>query len=615
MSELIADHAFKPFEYDRLNTCLHDSFRESASRNGNHRAICDPEYDFTYNQLDTASDFIARQLLDASQGGGTKTALLLNQGVLLGAAILGVLKSGGIYVPLDPGHPESWNASILTDSGCSSILTSGQYAGNAGRLAETGIDVLGIDASCADYSGPVVSAQCDPDHVACIYYTSGSTGRPKGVCDTHRSILHNIMRYTNALHISGSDCLSLIQSPVFSGTLSSLFGALLNGASIASLDIRRRGLDVLPAWIGDQGVTVFHSVPAIFRTLAVDGISYPTVRVIRLEGDRSSDRDFRIFKRHFSDSCVLANGLGATECGLVRQYVMDKNSAVPRGVLPLGYTVQDMELLILDKAGLPVKQGKTGEIAVRSRYLAEGYLNQQALTDERFLAPVDGSDCRIYLTGDLGSVDENDCLYFHGRKDQRVKVNGQYVEVAPIESALGTIMGVHEAVVQVRVDDPDNPCVTGYLVADEDIRPSLETIRSHLASLLPMHLIPTRLIWLDSIPLTPDHKIDRAALPPPPRERPSLATRFVAPRDVDEVRLAEIWEDLLSVSPVGVYDSFFDLGGDSLRATLLVSRINAGFDVAISIAAIFESPTVEGLCKEIRAQSYSSANQNPAGPG
>jgi len=269
-----------------------------------------------------------------------------------------------------------------------------------------------------------------------------------------------------------------------------------------------------------------------------------------------------------------------------------------------------MEILILDDEGVPLAKGKTGEIAVRSRYLAEGYLNQQELTGSRFLHTVDGSNCRIYLTGDLGMSGEDDCLYFRGRKDQRVKVNGQHVDVEQIEPILENITGIREAVVQVRIDNPDNPCLAGYLVGEDDIQPNLESIRAHLGSLLPVHMIPTRFMWLDGIPLTSDHKIDRSALPAPPLERPHLATRFVAPRDTDEARLTEIWEDLFSVCPIGVYDSFFDLGGDSLTAMLLVSRINSGFDVSISIAAIFEVPTVEGLCKEIRAQF-----QNSLGPG
>ncbi len=558
-------------------------------------AITDPEHTFNYRQLDAASNAIARSLRESGVRPGDRTALLFDQSAWLAAAILGVLKAGGAYVPLDPQRTPDWSRSMLGHAGCERILYAPRHREFAGSLVPNGPMALPVDSRWTEYSGPVVDAAIDPDSTACIYFTSGSSGRPKGVCDSHRNVLHNVLRYTNSLHIAAHDCLSLIQSPVFSGTMSSLFGALLNGASLASFDAQRWGLDGLADWIRMQNVTIFHSVPAIFRKLTRGEARYPRVRLIRLEGDQSTGKDFRLFCRHFPDDSILVNGLGSTECGLVRQYFMDKKSPEPVGVIPLGWPVADMEVLIVNEAGDEIPPGQIGEIAVRSRYLAQGYLNQAELTRERFRESGDLSGARIYRTGDLGALGGDGCLEHRGRKDEQHKIAGQHVDLAAVEAALEEIPGIRDAVAHTRADGSRGPYLAAYLVASGPKRPSLESVTERLAESLPPAMVPARMVWLEAIPLSADGKVDRRSLPEPAAKRPALETPFAAPRDTCEMQLARLWEELLGIRPVGIRDGFFHLGGDSLLAMALADRIQRNFGVSIGIAAIFELPTVEQM--------------------
>ena len=202
------------------------------------------------------------------------------------------------------------------------------------------------------------SSSVDPDDLACIYYTSGSTGEPKGVMDTHRNVLHNVMRYTNGLRISPSDRLTLLQRPAFSGAVSSLFGALLNGAAVCPFDVGSEGPARLAEWLDEAGVTIYHSVPAVFRRLAERRPELRRLRVIRLEGDRATPRDVELFRDAFHDGCVVVNGLGLTECGLVRRFVVDRTSELPGSAVPVGYEVDDMEVLLLGENGRPVPDGR-----------------------------------------------------------------------------------------------------------------------------------------------------------------------------------------------------------------------------------------------------------------
>ena len=601
---------FRRFHRSKLEDSLHGCFERQVSEHGDRVAVVDPRGELTYTALDVAASRIAAELLNCGNTVGSRTALLLPQGGLLTAAILGVLKTGGAYVPIDASRPHDWNAWQIADAGCERLLCAPADLDLGRSMAPADTTILPVVFGVGTRRPAAVDVQVDPSSMACIYYTSGSTGRPKGVYDSHRNILHNVMRYTNSLHIAADDRLSLIQSPVFSGTMSSLFGALLNGASLACMDLREEGLDALPDWVRAQDVTIYHSVPSVFRTLCVGNATYPRVRIVRLEGDQASSRDFKLFRRHFDTSCLLVNGLGCTECGLVRQNFLSPASHVEEGLLGLGTAVPDMEILILDERGESAVPFSIGEIAVKSRYLALGYWGQPELTAERFTGSADGSGARVYRTGDLGSLDDNGKLSYRGRKDQQFKIEGQHVDLAKVEAALRSFPWVHDAVAQTRADDPDHPRLVAYLVAADPSRRTSSPVRTHLAAQLPPHMIPTRTVWLDNIPLSADGKVDRNALPAPPAERPLLEKTYLPPRSPTERTLVRLWEELLDISPIGINDSFLDLGGDSLLAIQLLQRLHSTFGGRIGMAMLYESATIEQLATAVDQQRRSRARQS-----
>ena len=592
-------NAFEPFPRVDLGRSISARFERQVARAPGRLAVKMGRDTLTYAELDHAANRIAQALLDRLGPGNEPVVLLLPQGLRQIAAVLGALKARKIYVPLDPAHPAPRLREAIGDSSARLVLTADAHAplahavaGEAALLVAETLDESGANAA----PGLVVA----PDAGAYIFYTSGSTGRPKGVLDTHRNVLHNVMRYTNSLHLTADDRLTLLQGPAFSGAVSSLFGALLNGAACFPFDVGREGPDRVPGWLAAERITVYHSVPALFRQVAPQGATLHALRLVRLEGDGASRRDLELFQRHFARDCVLVNGLGATECGLVRQFFFTPEHSLPEGVVPIGEAVGDMEIVLVGADGQEVPGGTVGEIIVRSRYLAAGYWRRPELTAERF--PEAGpSGRRVYRTGDAGRLGANGILEHLGRLDGLVKVRGQRVEVAEVESALLTLPGVTEAAVTVREDTPGESRLVAYLVAGAAALPKISSLRRTLAGLLPDYMVPSAFVTLARLPLSDNRKVDRRALPAPGPARPALDTLLVPPRTEDERTLVALWRGVLHLEEIGVEDDFFDLGGDSLLGAIVLVRVLDAFRVEIALTDFAACPTVAALAERIDA--------------
>ncbi len=592
-------NAFVRFERGDTEQSISDRFGQLARRFADRVAVkttCDA---LTYAQLDARANRIAHLILARRGGGNEPVALLFGQNVLLVASIIGSLKAGKIYVPLDPLGPTLRNADILADSTAAIILTDATHLAQAREFAPSDVSVVNVDTMEAVNSPESPGLAFPPERLAYIFYTSGSTGKPKGVADTHRNVLHNIMRYTNSLRICATDRLTLLQSASFSGSVSSLFCALLNGATSFPFSLQHEGPDRLASWVSQECITIYHSVPSIFRLLATGKHSYPAVRVIRLEGDQASPKDIELYKTYFPDTCVLVNGLGATECGIVRQFFVNKDTPVPESIVPIGYAVEDMEILLLDESSQPVAFDCVGEVAVRSRYLAPGYWRRPDLTEAAFVADPQGGLERTYRTGDLGRMHADGCLEYLGRNNFQLRIRGQWVEIPEIEKVLNGLGVFKEVVVVAMPGKSSEPRLVAYLVPAASPPPAIDEIRRHLARRLPLHMIPSAFIILDAIPLNAYGKIDRRALPPPDLTQAVLDEAFVPPRTPIECALADIWREVLGLERVGIHDDFFDLGGQSLLAIQVVSRIRSTFHVELPPRTVFEVPTVGGLARVV----------------
>jgi amino acid adenylation domain-containing protein len=583
------------FEKTDIAQSIPDRFEQQVRRFPHKVAVKTTQESCTYTQLNALANRIGHLVVARFGSTNQPLALLFDQNVSLIAAILGSLKAGKMYVPLHPMGPTSRNTSIVVDSTAAAILTESANFEAARALAPPGIPVLTLDATREGDATENLDLDLEPDRYAYIFYTSGSTGRPKGLADTHRNVLHNVMRYTNSLHICASDRLTLLQAASFSGSVSSLFCALLNGATSFPLQLLSAGQASLPSWLCREDITIYHSVPSIFRLLATGNHRYPSLRVIRLEGDQASPGDIALYKRHFPDTCVLVNGLGATECGIVRQYFVTKKTPTPESLVPVGFPVEDMEIEVWDDFGRAVEPDSIGEIAVRSRYLAPGYWRRPDLTEAAFMTDPHERAERTYRTGDLGRMRRDGCLEYLGRKHYQLRVRGQWVEIADVERALHSVASFADVVVVPVEDRASGPRLVAYVVPRENLPLDVGELRRELARRLPAHMVPSAFVPLDALPLNPFGKVDRHALPPPGRMRPALAEAVVHPRTPLEHALARILGDVLGLEEIGIRDDFFDLGGDSLLAFQVISRISNALHVEVPLRAFFEAPTVAGL--------------------
>jgi amino acid adenylation domain-containing protein len=593
---------FVEFPKKEVEQSIPDRFKKMVHKHGERLAVRTDNHAVTYDELNCLANRVARAILTKSHDNQRPIALLLENDAPMIAAILGVLKAGKIYVPLDPLLPDARAGYITDDSQAGLIVTDSKNRGLANKLVRNALPLIELDSLDASLSDDSPSRSISPDAPAWIIYTSGSTGQPKGVVQTHRNVLHFVMNYTNGFHVCAEDRLTVLSSFSVNAGNHDIFTALLNGASLYPLNIKAVGVGRLANWVTRHEMTIYHSVPTVFRYF-VDSLThevkFPTVRVIRFGGESTSKRDVELYKRHFSRHCILVNRLGSTETGTLRWYFMDQSSPVEGNILPVGYPVEDNEILLLDESGKEVSIDTIGEIAVKSRYVTPGYWRKPDLTKASVLPGSERGDERTYRTGDVGRLLPNGCLIHLGRKDFQVKIRGHRIEIAEIEMALLNHPAIKQAIVVPREDYAEDQRLAAYLVSAARRAPAVSELCSFLKKTLPDYMIPSTWMFMEAFPLAPNGKLDRQGLPPPSSTRPELDTAFVAPRTPIESRLARIWSEVLSIDQVGVHDNFLDVGGHSLAATRVVSQVLKQFRIEVPLQSLFQSPTVAEMARLI----------------
>ena len=585
--------AFVEFAKTEIEQSIPARFEQMVRRYPDRVAVKTKTQTISYEELNTAANRIAHAILTAGGHAPAPVALLFEKGIPLIASILGALKAGKFYVLMDPSLPEARLAFMLADSRASLLLVTNDQRALAAALAPQGPRLLDVGALDAGRSLENPALPSGPGTLAYLAYTSGSTGQPKGVIQTHRNFLHAMRIYTNDFHICIHDRVLML------GTRSgSLFRGLLNGASVYPLDIQKEGLAELTNCMRQEEITMYHSVPSVFRQF-VDTLtherSFPKLRLITLLGESVSKRDVELYQKHFSLPGILVNILGTTETEDICRYFLDHDTQITDSLVPVGYTIEDKTVLMLSDEGKVVDDDEVGEIAVESPFLSFGYWQRPDLTRAAFQPTVGQKEPRVYRTGDLGIMRPDGCLVHLGRKDFQVKIRGQRVEIAEIEMALLDLETVQEAVVVAREDVPGHQRLVAYVVPARHPGPSVSVLRSALARTLPDYMIPSAFVMMSALPAVRTGKVDRRMLPAPGNARPALETPFLGPRTPVEEMLATIWAEVLELKQVGIHDDFLELGGDSLLAHQLISRVLTSFRVTLSVPTLFQAPTVADM--------------------
>ncbi len=587
---------------------LLEHFDHSVELHADRLAVRSASGSWTYAELDALSRITAGRLADLP--GSDPVGLCARQDGPGLATLLAAMRSGRTGSPLDRGADPQDLRERLQTLGAEFLLSDDPELG--ARLAATGWpgEVLVLEefqqaGARTGTDGANGARDLPHDATALIYFSSGSTGRPKGIELTQHSIAAGITNYAATLELQPGDRVAWLTPLFFGGSLTCSLGALVAGATLMPFDLDR-GLRELATWLHDESITVYHSIPSLFRRLA-RSMPYhgdlPALRIVKLGGEPvlASDRD--LLRRRVSADCVLVNGLGLTErVGNVCFFRSDRGDSPESGGLPVGHAVEGVELLLLDQAGEvlpPGATGEIGEIAVCSETLAKGYWRDPELTAARF-APLEARPgVRVFRTGDIGRFDAEGRLVHLGRSDRVVQIRGQGVALDDVEAALLRHPGVTEAAAFTERRGGDLQVVACCVA--EDVEP--RALRAALTRLLPAHAVPARVHQREALPRLASGKLDRVTL------RTLMETDLAAPDhllDPIEFHLRGVWERVLGLPGLDPEADFFELGGDSLAAAEIFAAVDRDFGVPLSMASLGEHGSIRSIAALIRERGVSS---------
>ncbi|HEX7186104.1 MAG TPA: amino acid adenylation domain-containing protein [Thermoanaerobaculia bacterium] len=592
--QILVDWNRTDAEYPR-DLCIHELFARSAERFPEAVALIDGETEVTYGELARRAARLASRLRALGVGPDVPVAICLERSAEMVIGLLGILQAGGAYVPLDLGYPRERLAWMLEDSEARIVVARGEVSQH---IVGEGLRVVQVDDP-GDGHWPAlpprpVSSPVGPESLAYILYTSGSTGRPKGVAVSHRSVVRLVRNVGYAGLGPGETILQLAPIP-FDASTFEIWGALLNGGRLAvfpSGPVSLRGLG--EALRACQATTLFLTTGLFNQMVDEELESLAGLRQLLTGGDVASPPRFRRALESLP-GCRLVHAYGPTEgttftaCRTVTAEDLDRSS------VPLGGPVPRTTVYLLDRNLEPVPVGIPGELYVGGDGLARGYWRRPDQTAERFvphLGPAEPGE-RLYGTGDLARWLPGGVIDFLGRRDRQVKIRGFRVEPGEVESVLGSHPGVASCVVMPHGDGVDGRRLVAWVAPASAPAPAEADLLAWCRERLPGFMIPSAFVPVEALPLDPNGKIDRGALPEPERSRPGRA--FVSPRTPVEEQVAAIWAEVLDLDRIGVEDDFFDLGGHSLLATQVVSRLTRDFEVDLSLRAFFEEPTVAGV--------------------
>jgi amino acid adenylation domain-containing protein len=583
-----------------INRPLHALFEAQVARTPNAIAVEHAGTALTYAELEAQADALARILVERGAGPGDLVGLFVERSPRMLVALLGVLKAGAAYVPMDPGYPPDRLAFMLEDSAARLVVSELSLLS---QLPASGANVVLVEDALAMPRSARLVRDVRPEDLAYVIFTSGSTGRPKGVQVPHRAAVNFLTAVAREPGMAASDTVCAVTTLSFDIAVLELLLPLSVGARIvlADRDTAADGI-ALARLLETSGSTVMQATPATWRLLLEAG--WPGQLGLRiLSGGEALPRE--LADRLLDCGSELWNLYGPTETTV---WSTVERVSVGSEPISIGRPLANTEIYVVDARMQPVPVGVPGELLIGGLGVARGYLARPDLTAEKFIADPFGQrpGARLYRTGDLARWRRDGKLEVVGRIDHQVKLRGFRIELGEIESALGEHADVHQAVVICREDRPGDKRLVAYLVMQAGATATAADLRAFVKTRLPEYMVPSACVLLDKLPLTPNGKADRRALPAPAAAMPAEAASFAAPRNSEEEMLERLWAEVLGVERVGIFDDFFDLGGHSLLATRLISRVQKTFAGDFGLRMLFEAPTVAGFAELLVRQRMES---------
>ena len=582
--------------------CVHQLFEKQVARVPNATAVVFENEQLTYHELNKRANHLAHHLRKLGVGPDVLVAICVERSLEMVVGLLGILKAGGAYVPLDPAYPLERLSFMLEDAEVSVLLTQSQLAE---QLPKSGARLVCLDTdwnTIAEESAEEPASQATPANLAYVIYTSGSTGKPKGVQIPHRAVVNFLTSMGQKPGMTSADRLLAVTTLSFDIAGLEIYLPLTLGASVevASREVAADGSRLL-AKLVSSGATVLQATPATWRMLLEAGWE-GSPRLKALCGGEAVSR--KLANQVAEKTSSLWNMYGPTETTI---WSTTTQLEFGEGAVRIGQPIANTQLFILDKVLQPVPVGVAGELHIGGDGLARGYLKRPELTAEKFIAnPFSPEpEARLYKTGDNARYLPNGDIEFLGRIDHQTKIRGFRVELGEIEALLRQHRAINETVVVVREDNPGDQRLVAYLVPVHGSAPTAAELRDFLREKLPEYMVPSAFVTLSAMPLTPNGKVNRRALPSPHQAGLAPKESCVAPKDVLESQLVKIWESVLGIRPISVRDNFFEIGGHSLLAVRMMQRVEREFGKKLSIATLFQAPTVEQLAAIIRQKGWS----------
>jgi len=540
---------------------------------------------------------------------GDRVILYMNQGVLLLAAIFGVLRAGRVYVPLDPAYPAARNGLIAESAEAGLVLTDTANASSASQLDARAHTLLNLETRQLSGDVEAVHFLVTPDSPACLLYTSGSTGQPKGVIHTHRSILHEAFRRGQLLGIKPEDRCTLLYSCSAMGALMGIFSTLLHGAALLPASFQSMSIATMVSWLRDERITVYHSVPTVLRALCAafaEEMTFPAMRLVALGGEPVLRSDIERVFRWFPDGCRAVCAIGMSEVGTLCGWTLDRDTDYEGDRVPCGFPLPGIGLAVIREDGCAAAPGEVGELQITSPYLFSGYWLNDAATDAAISIDAGDDHTRVFQTGDLVSMDDQGLVRFHARRDTQLSVRGFRVEAGEVESALMRHPDVAAAAVAVLYPEPEVSLLAAFVVLRAGVCEGTH-LRRHLTEMLPMHMVPSHYRILEALPQTPNGKLDRRALHDIEAHPVAQDCEMRAPGTPVEMALHALFLKQLPGTDVGVFTNFFDAGGTSLSAIQLLSEVETRYGRRVPLISFFADPTIAGVVAALSVETEACA--------